>query len=132
MPRANASDPARRARGAPAVGARATSVAVIVLLVLAAYACGEIRPDEIECEEAVAHLSHCCPTVDARGWNCEYQTTCGETLRPSFSIKTAQCIRKDSCVDLVASGTCARALQGNFLADSERGPGSAFDLEVCK
>lgn len=114
---------------------RANRFAVIVFvvcLVLAGYACGEIRPDEIECEEAAAHLSHCCPAVDARGWNCEYQTTCGETLRPSFSIKTSKCIRKETCEVLVASGTCARALSGNFLADSERGPGSPFDLELCR
>jgi len=111
---------------------RASSVAVLTCLVLAAYACGEIRPDEIECEEAVTHLSHCCPEVDARGWNCQYQTTCGETLRPSFSIKTSQCIRNDTCEQLAASGTCARAVQGNFLSDGERGPGSTFDVELCR
>lgn len=104
----------------------------IASLVLLAFACGEIRPDEVECEEAVAHLTHCCPDVDPRGFNCEYQTTCGDTLRPSFSIKTAQCIRNDTCEELAASGTCGRAKKGNFLADTERGAGSSFDVGLCQ
>jgi hypothetical protein len=121
--------------GPPARTRSASKVSGVVLvsgLVLVVFACGEIRPDEIECEEAVMHLTHCCPEVDARGFNCQYQTTCGDTLRPSISIKTSQCIRNESCETLAGSGTCGRALSGNFLADGERGPGSAFDLGLCR
>jgi hypothetical protein len=124
------------------VGARkklsaSCSVGFVIALVLVAFACGEMRPDEIECEEAVEHLRQCCPGLDPRGFNCVYQESCGETLRPSLSIQTSQCVRRESCDTLVQTGACTRAIAGNFLPDDERGVSTAgvrsdFDRGLCQ
>ena len=111
-------------------------VPFVVALVFVGLACGEMHPDEIDCEEAVEHLRQCCPGLDPRGFNCVDQDGCGETLRPSFSIQTSQCVRRDSCDTLVQTGTCARAIAGNFLPDNQRGVSpsgvrSDFDRELC-
>jgi hypothetical protein len=109
----------------------------VIALVFVAFACGEMRPDEIECEEAVEHLRQCCSGLDPRGFNCVYQESCGETLRPSLSIQTSQCVRRESCDTLVQTGACGRAVAGNFLPDDQRGVSSGgvrsqFDSELCQ
>jgi hypothetical protein len=110
----------------------------LAAIVLVMFACGQMNADEIECEEAVEHLRQCCPGLDPRGYNCVVQDDgCGEELRPSLTLQTSQCVRSESCSTLVQSGTCARAIAGNYLPDDQRGESvnkvqSDFDRELCQ
>ena len=68
------------------------------------FACGDMREDELDCEEAVSHLQDCCPGFDARRIECIYVTGCGGTTYPAISIAQSQCIRGESCSALSARG----------------------------
>lgn len=80
-------------------------------LIVATVTCGPaLREDEVQCEEAVAHMQSCCP-----GGFPEPQTYCRYTAgacndsRPALSVEESQCIQKTDCATLVNSGVCERA-----------------------
>lgn len=107
---------------------RLSSLFVLAALGVA-LSCGEIRADELLCEEAVVRLVDCCPGFDARRVNCVYVSGCSGTTRPNFSEGTSECIRGRSCDALRDRGTCARV--SAIEPDAIRGEGSRFDREVC-
>jgi hypothetical protein len=83
------------------------------LAVLLLFGCN-MREDELECEEAVAHLASCCPGFNTRGLNCSYETRSGcteSTYYPVFGIDESKTIRAASCDALITSGGCATAQQ---------------------
>jgi hypothetical protein len=73
------------------------------------FTCSAPREDELECEEAVAHLEQCCPALDVRLISCTYDNSgCGPTY-PAIAIPEAKCIRHEGCDELVATQVCTRA-----------------------
>ena len=70
---------------------------------------GGLREDEIDCEQAVAHLQECCPGfARTETLQCEYNDGCG-TIDPALSIDQSLCILGESCAQIVSSGLCDRA-----------------------
>jgi hypothetical protein len=98
---------------------RLTSYAV-GLLIPAVLACSSdrsdhnnFREDVFQCEEAVSHLSACCPEFDHRSVACKYDYTgsCDSGMEPmptlpELSLEQSNCIMHTSCADLVAHETC--------------------------
>jgi hypothetical protein len=90
--------------------ARRALTGVVAALVAACVAPIGIRGDELECEEAVARLTTCCPGFDPGKVECAYvDRGCDPPILPAFSVETAQCIERSDCVALAARGTCALA-----------------------
>ena len=79
-------------------------------IVFVALACGSIRQDQLECEEAVTKLDECCSHFDSSPIQCIFTQGCDDTTYPDLDIPTSECIRGESCATIVASGVCARAL----------------------
>ena len=90
---------------------------LIAATVALMFACGDMRQDELDCEEAVSHLQDCCPGFDSRRIECIYETGCTPQI-PAISIQQSQCIRDESCSALVASGVCQRAQNAQTVTDS--------------
>ncbi|MFT3764260.1 MAG: hypothetical protein QM820_01870 [Minicystis sp.] len=96
--------PMRRPAGKPArYGWIRAVVAVLGLSTLVAG--GGLREDELECEQAVAHLQSCCPGFETAQIRCVYSDTCSLTL-PALSIAESECIMKRSCDEIIASKLC--------------------------
>ena len=87
---------------------RLLAVAVVVAL-LVPLACGDFREDEFECEQAVMHLSSCCPTFDATKVRCTYSSGCGSTTYPALSLAESTCIESRDCTSIIGSQLCERA-----------------------
>jgi len=69
--------------------------------------------DELDCQQAVAHLTDCCPSFPASSINCESENQgelCAHTV-PAFSVTQSQCITSEDCSTLRSSGVCQRAEQ---------------------
>ncbi len=62
----------------------------------------EIREDEVECEEAVAHLVQCCPGFDPTKVNCEYLAPqgCSGGRQPELDVDTSRAIRRLACAEV--------------------------------
>jgi hypothetical protein len=77
------------------------------------FACGDaLNQEELDCEEAVAHLEECCPGFDSSQIVCVHeQQGCilGSTTHPAIERDQTTCIRHESCNALVSSGVCDRA-----------------------
>jgi hypothetical protein len=60
-----------------------------------------IREDEVECEEAVAHLTECCSGFDPTRIRCEYVAPqgCSGGSHPELDVETSRAIRALSCAD---------------------------------
>ena len=82
---------------------------LLAAVVLVPLACGDMRQDELDCEEAVSHLQECCPSFNSRNIECLYVSGCETSTYPAISIQQSQCIRSEACTALVASGVCNRA-----------------------
>jgi hypothetical protein len=87
--------------------------ALIAGAVFIALACGNIREDELECEEAVAKLDSCCSNFDSSPIQCTFQSDCSSTTYPDLDEPTSRCIRDESCDVIVGTGVCARALKAH-------------------
>ena len=107
--------------------ARTTSW-LLVAAVVVPLACGDMRQDELDCEEAVSHLQECCPSFDSKNIECLYVSGCETSTYPAISIQQSQCIRGEACAELVASGVCKRA-QGVWPVQT--GADSSSAAEVC-
>ena len=82
------------------------------LTVLLFLSCGDtLRNDELDCEEAVSHLEHCCPGFDSSGVSCVWQSHGCDGSTVEIDSAQSQCIRNRSCAELVASGVCDRESQ---------------------
>jgi len=85
-----------------------TCLALVAGLLLP-LACGLIREDELECEQAVAHLLDCCPGFDARRLVCMYEGGCGSTVYPSLPLEESKCLEALDCASIRAGDYCVRA-----------------------
>lgn len=112
----------RRSRRGPLLFAGAVAVVL---------SCGEIREDEMLCEEAVSRLDECCPNIDPRRLNCVYNDGCGTALVPVFTPAASDCVRERACADMQARGICdgLRQLSYQPYPFQER---SAFEKEACR
>jgi hypothetical protein len=79
-----------------------------MLLVPALMIAGGLRQDELDCEEAVAYLQGCCPDFGGATIQCVANTGCLTSVSPALSIQESQCIRSESCDQVVQSGLCER------------------------
>ena len=66
---------------------------------------GGLRQDELDCEEAVAHLQDCCPDFANATIACVASSGCTPS-DPALSIKESACVIARSCADVVATGLC--------------------------
>jgi hypothetical protein len=86
------------------------AIGVVLVPSVGRWADPGFRQDELVCEEAVAHVAHCC------GWSgvnetCTYWEDCdGEAHHPSIGPEQADCLRLQSCRSLVEHGICAAGL----------------------
>lgn len=119
--------PPRRGRGGT-LSALALALGVATLLHVPRPSRAGFRHDELECEEAVAHLERCCGALPAGRVSCEYdewecgsryddytgEEECGcsgiEYDFPDLHGQTSDCIRERTCDELRATGICADAL----------------------
>ncbi len=87
--------------------ARRPVLLAVILGALSATQC--LRQDEVECEEAVARLSECCPRFDAKAISCRYQEggCMARTLYPTLTPAESECILEKSCAELLSQKTCA-------------------------
>jgi hypothetical protein len=77
----------------------------VLMLTLVGGADG-IDKGELECEEAVAHLIHCCPNdAPARNVACFVGRDCDKTVA-DLTPAQSRCLRDESCDALYASGAC--------------------------
>ena len=93
------------------------------------------RADVIDCEDALARLTSCCPGFDPGRVQCTYyhdkshsesgcsshtiDTYAHET--PALSIDESHCVITRTCDDLVAGGVCARAQAAvEYIEESRR------------
>ena len=54
------------------------------------FACGDMRQDELDCEEAVSHLQECCPSFDSSRIQCLYVQGCTNGEVPDISMPESQ------------------------------------------
>jgi hypothetical protein len=97
-----------------AVFARATYLLAVVA-VIGLVTCGPaLREDELQCEEAVAHLDECCPGFHPTvAQYCQFTySTCGSDY-PALRVDESECIRKTDCTHLREQTICERAAKAN-------------------
>jgi hypothetical protein len=112
---------------APAKRRRLVRVGLVVAMALPATQC--LRQDEVECEEAVAHMADCCEDFDRSAVVCRYSDYCGVSypdLRPSES----QCILDRSCDSLREDGICEAVVRRSQTGASSSNDGYP-EGEVC-
>jgi hypothetical protein len=87
----------------------------------------QFREDVIQCEEAIARLSNCCPGFDGSRVLCNYyysfdNSGCGpaqtEHVNPALNLSESQCVRDTSCEDLVGNDVCKRAQEARTYSSS--------------
>ncbi len=82
--------------------------AVLACTALVGLAAFGVDKEELDCEQAVAHMVECCPDFDARTINCS-RSGCGGTSSYSgidLSYARSSCILGASCEVLRKSGAC--------------------------
>jgi hypothetical protein len=104
--------------GAPRARWIRTAIACLGLSTLIAG--GGLRQDELDCEQAVAHLKECCPDFVGATIACEFSDGCG-TTDPALSIDESHCILALECAALVKSGICdkTRDLESPHTEDGD-------------
>jgi hypothetical protein len=90
------------------------------------FSCGDqLLPDEIDCEEAVSYLEHCCPGFQPGRLACVYkQEGCSGATHPALSVDDSTCIRGESCSTLAATGVCDRAQHAMSVTYDPEDPNS--------
>jgi hypothetical protein len=114
------------------MGPARRSVLVTIGVISVVLSCGEIREDEMLCEESVSKLTDCCPNIEPHRFVCIYDQSCGgQFLKPVFSAKASGCIHDRTCDELRARGTCEQ-LRAMSLDPNDRANIPAFEAEACK
>jgi hypothetical protein len=62
-----------------------------------------IREDELECEEAIAHIQGCCPGFTAQEAVCLHSEGCEEDSPPLLDLGQSRCIQDLECGRVRAS-----------------------------
>lgn len=72
------------------------------------------RTEDVQCEEAVAHLVECCPDLDASTLDCHgEQQACESAPYISISEQESECLLGRDCDGIRASGVCERVVVQN-------------------
>lgn len=96
------------------------------MLILLLSTCGAgFRTDELECDEAVAHLVQCCPNVTADTLQCVHVDGCETATRPELDADQSECIRSRSCAVLRQDGVCDRVARLHGVEVSTIKPATA-------
>ena len=75
----------------------------------------QFREDVISCEEAVAHLSECCPELRTSNVECRYYFRRDEgclgpdsttRIEPDIDLRESRCIRNLRCDEIFSRGLC--------------------------
>lgn len=93
-------------------------------LLLSSY-CAELRPDELECEHAMAHLLDCCPELVLDHDDCVFDTaSCSSTNRdPILTEDDSICIQELSCIAIQDRGLCEAVQERSDEPNPEGWPG---------
>lgn len=69
---------------------------------------------EFECEEAVAHITDCCPGFEPRSVQCDYTFGCGDSEpgTPEITNPESNCILGLSCDQIRSKNICNTILKG--------------------
>lgn len=81
--------------------------------------------DQVECEEAVAHLVECCPELRPEWFFCERLepfSGCGDAREPDIDLEKSRVIRGRSCAELRDADWCSWARK--VAAQEPSGQGS--------
>lgn len=101
-----------------------------MLLGLFLLTCDSPRQDELQCEEAAAHLDECCDDFDPTSLECVSSEGCdgddgpdgdvstgdGSTndIYPDIDGRNAGCVIDRNCEELRSAGVCDRARRGQW------------------
>jgi len=88
-----------------------------MILAMAIPATQCLRQDEVQCEEAVAHMADCCDDFDRTVVDCSYSDYCGVSY-PHLSPAESECILDQSCESLRSKNICNDVLERSRGADS--------------
>ena len=61
---------------------------------------------DLDCEDAVAHLVHCCPNLDPHRFDCTTTYGCTGGTSPQYDPATSQCLAKLDCSHIQGAGLC--------------------------
>lgn len=98
---------------------------VVLLLGPTLVDCGATA-GELVCEDAVAHVTSCCPSLSASAFECPHYGGGCEDLRATLSTTESRCLRALDCETLVAHDLCAR------IATRLAGGDAGSEVRVCE
>lgn len=89
---------------------RSLSALVATAVVLLFFSLGfDLDRGELKCEQAAAHLAECCPDFVFRRDSCIQEGGCTrEEDSMLVASEESDCLRAESCDELVARGVCER------------------------
>jgi hypothetical protein len=102
------------------VGAAWWLPVVVVWLTLGVGQRAGFREDELECEEAAAHLSACCNA--ALDLSCTFVDDSCDSIYPDLSPSESRCIRDLSCSEIRARGLCSEQFSDYVNRDAGTPP----------
>ena len=109
------------------IARRASLLAAIALALLGTRCADGFREDEMDCEEAVAHLESCCGQMSVAPTACTHESSGGLVTATALTADESRCILGESCDQLRAngaSGICGRVSQLPV-------PGAGVPQTVC-
>jgi hypothetical protein len=111
----------------------ATSLAASALLVALSgllVGAGGLNEQELLCEEAVARLTDCCPSLHTESIGCREDNGCNE-IHPSLTVAGSRCVLDASCDAIDQAQICER-LEHLYDYVPDAGPSSwTGGEEVC-
>jgi hypothetical protein len=84
-------------------------LAAIALALLGTRCADGFREDEMDCEQAVAHLKSCCSEIDVAQTACTHESTGGVVTSTALTADESTCILGEGCDTLRSSGVCDRS-----------------------
>ncbi len=83
----------------------------LLLPTLLLLTCGELRQDELLCEEATARLTDCCNDFATREMRCVFDEGCnaevdGPARVTDLSVEESTCVLDLSCAEVRGAGLC--------------------------
>jgi hypothetical protein len=117
----------RVAKGRGVGGAWQGALLALVVISGTGSIAPSFREDEVQCEEAVAHLEECCDNLDATSISCEYAEGCETNTYPTLKPDESECVRAKSCSEIRSQGICERVLERQTADEATAG-----SVEVCQ
>jgi hypothetical protein len=85
------------------------ALTLVAACTVALAGCADFPEEKLRCEEAVANLLHCCPTVTTSPVACEYTNNGWGFPLTLYYFPKVECLIGLSCADLTARGACTWA-----------------------